>query len=279
MGWRQAILLRLYPRRWRERYGGEFEALLEDRPPGVREVVDVARGALDAHLAPQLVAERGSESPVVLVAQGAGRSTAVASRFGAVGGLPAGDVSRRTFLRRMLGAGVGLLSLEFLGGTLAFLWPNLTEGLGAELRVGTLEQIRSAFPPFAQGWPFSSLAAQSFLVNVPAARELALGREASVPDPAADEILALWRTCPHLGCFVPDLCETRKRFECRCHGSTFNVLGEKLERGPAKRGMDRFAVRIDDQGVLIVDTRSVVRGPPEGRITFKDPHTADAGCA
>ena len=28
------------------------------------------------------------------------------------------------FLRRMLGYGAGLLTLEFLGGTLAFLWPR-----------------------------------------------------------------------------------------------------------------------------------------------------------
>jgi hypothetical protein len=49
-GGRPSRLLRLYPRRWRERYGGEFEALLEasDRRPGT--VLDVARGALAARL-------------------------------------------------------------------------------------------------------------------------------------------------------------------------------------------------------------------------------------
>ena len=31
---------------------------------------------------------------------------------------------------RMLGVGVGIVSLEFLAGTLAFLWPNIREGLG-----------------------------------------------------------------------------------------------------------------------------------------------------
>ena len=48
-------LLRLYPRRWRERYGEEFEELLAERPPSVRHRFDIARGALDAHLHPQLV--------------------------------------------------------------------------------------------------------------------------------------------------------------------------------------------------------------------------------
>jgi len=41
-------LLRLYPRRWRERYGAEFEALLEDSRHGAGQVIDVVRGALDA---------------------------------------------------------------------------------------------------------------------------------------------------------------------------------------------------------------------------------------
>jgi LPS O-antigen subunit length determinant protein (WzzB/FepE family) len=36
----------LYPHRWRERYGVEFEALLEDINPGWREFTDVLRGAL-----------------------------------------------------------------------------------------------------------------------------------------------------------------------------------------------------------------------------------------
>jgi len=43
-------LLRLYPRRWRERYGEEFELVLRSTPPGPGTVLDVVRGALDAHL-------------------------------------------------------------------------------------------------------------------------------------------------------------------------------------------------------------------------------------
>lgn len=45
-----SFLLGLYPREWRERYGDEFAALLEDIgvTPGV--VVDVLTGAFDAHL-------------------------------------------------------------------------------------------------------------------------------------------------------------------------------------------------------------------------------------
>ena len=188
-------------------------------------------------------------------------------------------LSRRSFMRRVLGTGVGLLSLEFIGGSMAFLWPNITEGLGARFRVGRISDILLAQPKFAEGYPYSFSAARSFLVNVPAARALAGGSPIEVAAPGADEMIALWRQCPHLGCMVPDLCEAVKRFECRCHGSTYNILGEKLEKGPAERGMDRFAVTVEEDGTVVIDTSEVLRGAPEGIVTFIDPHPADAGCS
>lgn len=45
-----ALVLRLYPARWRARYGDEFAAVLEERPLGPFDVADVLLGALDAHL-------------------------------------------------------------------------------------------------------------------------------------------------------------------------------------------------------------------------------------
>ena len=45
-----ALLLRLYPARWRTRYGDEFEALLAERPLGPFDAADVLLGAIDAHL-------------------------------------------------------------------------------------------------------------------------------------------------------------------------------------------------------------------------------------
>lgn len=51
-------LVRLYPRPWRDRYEAELLDLLEQRPPSLRDAIDLVRGALDAHLHPQ--AERAS---------------------------------------------------------------------------------------------------------------------------------------------------------------------------------------------------------------------------
>ncbi|MEP6638145.1 MAG: hypothetical protein ABJC39_02250 [Chloroflexota bacterium] len=44
------LLIRLYPARWRARYGDEFEAILDERPIGPFDVADIILGALDARL-------------------------------------------------------------------------------------------------------------------------------------------------------------------------------------------------------------------------------------
>lgn len=46
----RSLLIRLYPARWRARYGDEFEALLEERPLGPFDVADIILGAFDAQL-------------------------------------------------------------------------------------------------------------------------------------------------------------------------------------------------------------------------------------
>lgn len=43
-------LLRLYPAAWRDRYGDELTDLLAENPPSVGDMIDLARGALDAHM-------------------------------------------------------------------------------------------------------------------------------------------------------------------------------------------------------------------------------------
>lgn len=51
-------LLRLYPRRWRERYGAELEAFLDATPWSPRLLLDLLKGAVDANLHPDLAVRR-----------------------------------------------------------------------------------------------------------------------------------------------------------------------------------------------------------------------------
>jgi cytochrome b6-f complex iron-sulfur subunit len=90
--------------------------------------------------------------------------------------------------------------------------------------------------------------------------------------------VALYQKCPHLGCRVPE-CKTSQWFECPCHGSQYNRVGEK-KGGPAPRGMDRFAVTIVNNNV-IVDTGAITLGPAIGTNTTgqeaEGPHCVGGG--
>ncbi len=55
-------LVRLYPPEWRDRYGAEFAELVAIRRLDVAGSIDVIRGAIDAHLHPQ-VRRRGEPGP------------------------------------------------------------------------------------------------------------------------------------------------------------------------------------------------------------------------
>ena len=49
-------LVDLYPPAWRDRFRAELEDLLADRPPTVRDRLDILRGAIDAWIHPQVIA-------------------------------------------------------------------------------------------------------------------------------------------------------------------------------------------------------------------------------
>lgn len=199
--------------------------------------------------------------------------------YGEVHGPRVGEMSRRSFMRRMVGLGVGLLSLEFIGGSLAFLWPNITSGLGGQIDLGSAADIIGKFPDWAKGTPYIYNPARLFIVNVPAAKALVEGQTPDVADPGANldpnapradrSVLALYRKCPHLGCQIPQLCDASDWFECLCHGSKYTVLGEKRD-GPAPRGMDGFNVSVNADGAYVVDTSEIITGPPVGTVTFDD---------
>ena len=74
-------------------------------------------------------------------------------------------------------------------------------------------------------------------------------------------VKAVFQKCPHLGCRVPE-CGSSQFFECPCHGSFYNRVGEK-RGGPAPRGMDFFAMDVTG-GVLTVDTGNIIGGPAIG---------------
>jgi len=77
-------------------------------------------------------------------------------------------------------------------------------------------------------------------------------------------IVALYQKCVHLGCRVP-WCQSAQWFECPCHGSKYNRVGEKRD-GPAPRGLDRFQVTVAG-GSVTINTGLLAQGQPIGTDT------------
>ena len=65
------------------------------------------------------------------------------------------------------------------------------------------------------------------------------------------EIVALKTVCTHLGC-TPNWLEAEQKFKCPCHGSGFYKDGINFE-GPAPRPLERYAIRLADDGQLEID--------------------------
>jgi cytochrome b6-f complex iron-sulfur subunit len=61
-------------------------------------------------------------------------------------------------------------------------------------------------------------------------------------------------------------CKSSQWFECPCHGSQYNRVGEK-KAGPAPRGMDHFAFTVSAGGDVVIDTGIIYQGLPIGTNT------------
>lgn len=173
-------------------------------------------------------------------------------------------VTRRSFFNRSLLAIFGIFLGQFAIASLAFLWPKLKGGFGTPINVGNVNVLRaeiiqgdgSVVPKFVA-------AAQSWIVPIPdtviegsSFEGLPVFAGGGGGEP---QLMALWQRCVHLGCRVPS-CVPSQGFECPCHGSRYNFHGE-YEAGPAPRNMDRFAVEVDGDNALIVQTGQVIQTP------------------
>ena len=147
--------------------------------------------------------------------------------------------------------------------------PSPAAGAGYPLALLSVEEASS--PDIQAAWdnkiPFYNAAAKTYVVQypkvdlpkakkVPAYAQIITGMEAGY--------VALYQKCVHLGCRVP-WCQSSQWFECPCHGSKYNRVGEK-QGGPAPRGLDRFTLEVSG-GNVVVDTGIIVIGPPIGTNT------------
>jgi cytochrome b6-f complex iron-sulfur subunit len=170
-------------------------------------------------------------------------------------------VTRRQFFNRSIVAMFGLGLSGFGAAVLAFLWPTLGGGFGSKITIGKFDDIMQSINDAKQ--PYYSSAGRVYIspypkASIPKAKK---AYSAAVLPGMEAGVVALYQKCVHLGCRVP-FCATSQWFECGCHGSQYNRVGEK-KGGPAPRGLDRFPVEVKG-GSVTVDTGIVVQGPPIG---------------
>lgn len=175
-----------------------------------------------------------------------GRPGGVVPRAAATG---ARTAPRRGFLRRTLGAlGGAYLAIGFtalattfvvwLLGALRFFFPNVLVEAATTFRAGSPEQ----------------LAPGAVDTRYVARRGAWIVRHAHGGRP---QIFALRAVCTHLGC-TPQWIEAEQKFKCPCHGSGFHKDGMHCE-GPAPRPLERYAIRLAEDGSLEVDTSRTFR--------------------
>jgi len=152
---------------------------------------------------------------------------------------------RRGILGAMLGSffGLGLTALGMAGGlwTAAcgrFMLPNTLTEPPSKFKIG----FPGFYPP---GCVEARFKAQHGVLVVNGEYQ------------GQRQIYALSSTCTHLGCIVIWQ-ENEQKFRCPCHGSGFHQDGVNFE-GPAPRPLERFALRIADDGQLEVDKNKVFR--------------------
>ena len=188
-------------------------------------------------------------------------------------------VTRRQFFNRTI-VTLMTVSLGTFGlAVIAFLYPRRGGGFGSKVNAGKIDEIIAGIR-LNDGFLYRP-EARTWLTEYPAT---ALPKaEAVYPPPVLEGmragIVALYQKCPHLGCRVPD-CKSSQWFECPCHGSQYNQVGEK-KGGPAPRGMDRFGVSVDSSNNVIIDTQVPFNGPPIGTNTTgqeaEGPHCVGGG--
>jgi len=149
------------------------------------------------------------------------------------------ESDRRGFLSMAVGSfmALGFTALSVTGGLFTlglarFLFPNVLAEPPSRFKVG-----------FKEGFPAGKVETKYvaqygvWVVNSDVG--------------GSQQIYALKTVCTHLGC-TPNWLEAEQKFKCPCHGSGFYKDGINFE-GPAPRPLERYAIRVADDGQLEVD--------------------------
>lgn len=180
-------------------------------------------------------------------------------------------ITRRQFLTKALrysfGAFAGIQVLTWLG----FLWPKISGGFGGKVDAGLVTDLKKQIVQ-SDGSIVPAFIPDARAYILPFDDDLLAGSQFESNGTVADGLTAVYQRCVHLGCRVP-WCNSSQGFECACHGSKYNGVGEYYA-GPAPRNLDRFPVSVTDTGRLMINTGIILESPRAPRPTVKYPKGA-----
>jgi cytochrome b6-f complex iron-sulfur subunit len=142
---------------------------------------------------------------------------------------------RRDFFSTAMAVGfwsLGAVSALWTLLTVKYMFPNVLREPPSKFKVG----FPDAFPPGQVEEKFKAQFAV-WIVNAEYNGQ--------------QQIVALKSVCTHLGC-TPNWLEAEQKYKCPCHGSGFYKDGINFE-GPAPRPLERYAIRLADDGQIEVD--------------------------
>ena len=176
-------------------------------------------------------------------------------------------ITRRQFLTKALrlsfGAFAGIQLISYLG----FFWPKISGGFGSKVDAGTVEELKNQiFQSDGSVLPAFIPSARAYVL--PLSDAAASKSQFSSGGTVAEGLVAVYQRCVHLGCRVP-WCNSSQGFECPCHGSKYNMVGEYFA-GPAPRNLDRFNVSVVS-GRFIIDTGTIIESPRAPELSVKYP--------
>ena len=177
-------------------------------------------------------------------------------------------ITRKQFLGKALGgtfgAFMGIQALAWLG----FLWPKVSGGFGSKVDAGKIEDLKNQIIQ-ADGSVIPAFIPEARAYVLPFSESTAGDSQFTDGSTIADGLVAVYQRCVHLGCRVP-WCNSSQGFECPCHGSKYNMVGEYYA-GPAPRNLDRFVVNVSSSGKLIIDTGTIIESPRAPGLSVKYP--------
>ena len=177
-------------------------------------------------------------------------------------------ITRKQFLGKALGgtfgAFMGIQALAWLW----FLWPKVSGGFGSKVDAGKIEDLKNQIIQ-ADGSVIPAFIPEARAYVLPFSESTAGDSQFTDGSTIADGLVAVYQRCVHLGCRVP-WCNSSQGFECPCHGSKYNMVGEYYA-GPAPRNLDRFVVNVSSAGKLIIDTGTIIESPRAPGLSVKYP--------